>query len=255
MKGKITIPILFVSLLLILTCGEDNQQDLSKYIWNGDQSFWVYSVTGTNIEPYEQTTKINGTETINSINCQVFEQTISNDPSSLAKNYYTDNEKDTVNWYGTSHLTNGVEDYRTTWDPVFLMFQYPFSINKTWVPFNKDGMKPTETPFLGPNMDDDDIDNDGKDDNIDMSIIATVETTEDVVVPAGTFTGAYKIRYDVTIIFHLTRTPYPVTGQLTYYNWYKAEVGQVKGFLNFDMPDEYNADFEQTEELKLYELH
>ncbi|MGQ9707122.1 MAG: hypothetical protein ACUVWP_09045 [bacterium] len=254
MKMNIVFSILLLSFLAIIVCDED-EQNLTKYIPNGDQSYWVFSVTGTDIDPYEKTEKINGTEKIDNTTCQVVEQTFSYDPSLLIKNFYTDNDKDTVNWYGTAHFINGVENYRSLWDPVYLLFKYPFSIGKNWVPFNKQGMKPTEAPFLGPFMEDDDIDNDDKDDNVDMSVIATVEANEDVTVPAGTFTGTYKIKYDVTVIFHLTRFPYPVIGQLIYYNWYKPEVGQVKGHLIFDLPNDWNADFEQTEELKLYELH
>jgi len=251
---KILLLSLVILALFIITCGKE-EQDFSKYIPNGDQSKWVYNVTYNNEEPYVLTEKINGTEVINNIICQVFEETVSNDTSSLTKNYYTDNNRDTLNWYGSAHFINSVEDYRCSWDPVFLMFQYPFTVNKNWVPFNKKGMKPMEVPFLGPEMDSNDIDQDGEDDSVDMSIIATVETTEDVTVPAGTFAQAYKIRYDITIIFYLTRYPYPFTGQMTYYNWYKPEVGRVKGYVKLDLPDEWGKDFEQTEELVTYELH
>ncbi|MGQ9707123.1 MAG: TapB family protein [bacterium] len=250
------IVILSVSIIsfFVITCEKEEWQDLTKYIPNGDQSFWVYKVAPSDGEPYTLTEKLNGTEDIEGFICQVLETTISKDPSFLSEDFLIDNDKDSVKLYGTANFTNGIEDYRASWDPALLMFSFPFFVGQEWKIFDEEGMKPTETPFMGEDMDDDDIDDDGQDDTVDITINAKVELTEDVTVPAGTFKDTFKIKYEMAFTLHLSSQQDPWFTYVTNYNWYKPYVGRVKGSTTIDMPEPFE-DYQDIEELTSYELH
>lgn len=90
------------------------------------------------------------------------------------------------------------------------------------------------------------------DDTIDITIAASVDSQEDVIVTAGTFADCYKIIYNSIMVVHLSSWgDFPLV--LPIYVWFKPGVGRMKMYIQVDLPDPFE-DIEYLAELKSYIL-
>jgi hypothetical protein len=107
------------------------------------------------------------------------------------------------------------------YDPAWRYLVYPLRVNRSWAEAKQDRMSPL---CLGLSAD---VDNDGRDDNVDVEIIRNVVTKEDLTIPMGTFESCYKIRRTIYATFHMTSGG---DAEMSYvqYGWFKPNKGFVQ---------------------------
>jgi hypothetical protein len=174
---------LILALSLLVSCSSNNQGTSLPYYPHGDQSRWTYKTTySLKDEIYYLQYIFNGAATHDQgFTVQVLELWVQD-----------------VGLVGTQYIvadSSKVDVYESTSDtnPMHLL-KFPLMIGNTWRVFD-DG------------------------DDIQKSLVATVVTTENVVVPAGQFNGCYK----VSIISEIDPSYYS-------YYWYDSTVGKVKAY-------------------------
>jgi len=245
-------PILFS--LLIISCGEEGGGGggNENYIPNKEGSTWTYNCVETQTQPYEQTVLVKGTREVCGKNCQIEETTMTLEPDHISRTFFVDNDKDKWIIYGSEEEDSGKITHYHEFHNGLEYVHYPFNVGNEWNIYSAQGIKPLDCPFLSDEFDSNDIDGDGKDDTMDLTISAKVEGTEDVSVPAGNFTDCYKVRYTYDITFHFTQLG---DFHVVYTDdvWTKPYTGTVKWHFVMDMPDPM-PDYEITAELKSYYL-
>lgn len=250
MKTRISIClILLIFLAIVISCDQDDSVGESPdYIPNEEGYSWTYEVEDNTLAEYTRTTAVNGTRDVGGTTCQIMETTNTNN-SNISRTFFTDNEVNTVTIYGYENVVGGIP-YPIYLDTPFAYY-YPYVVGANFTLINEEGMKPTEFPFLF--FEDDDIDNDGTDDSIDVFIQLTIEKQENVSVPAGTFENCFKIHSDGDLVFHLSLLgDYDVN--MDVYSWFKPYIGRVKEETTVEFGIEGFDDFSSTAELLEYDI-
>lgn len=246
-RGLLLFSVLMV-VLTIFSCDEDGD-NLESYIPNEEGSTWVYSVTDNTIGTFTRTVKVKGERVIGETTCQIMEDTKSNAPEDVMRTFFHDNEINTVSIYGYESVTDGNVNWTHYFTEAWVEYYYPFVVGSSLTIIDEKGMNPTDVPFIY--FPDDDIDDDGVDDTIDLTIIAYVQSQEDITVPAGTFEDAFKIYTDGDMTFHLS-TWGDISVEMDNYSWNKPHIGRVKNDTTIDYDTEYIPDYESQSELTTY---
>ncbi len=137
--------------------------------------------------------------------------------------YLDDDDENHVAALGREFYSGAMMTDAVYFDPPWSHFVYPLRVNRNWSEAKQDGLSPL---CLGLPAD---VDNDGKDDAVDVEIIRAVVTKEDLTLPMGTFDECYKIRRTIYATFHMTQGG---DAEMTYvqYGWFKPS----KGFVQYD---------------------
>lgn len=178
---SIIILIIISAVSLLVSCSSNKSETSLPYFPHGDQSRWTYKTTyGLKDEVYYLQYIFNGVaQHDEGFNLQVLELWVQD--VGLVGIQYMVVDSGKVDIYGTTSDTN----------PMHIL-KFPLMIGNTWRVFD-DG------------------------DDMQKSLVATVVTTEDVIVPAGEFKNCYK----VSITSELD------PNYFSYY-WYDSTVGKVK---------------------------
>lgn len=242
---------------LVLSCSDDGSTtpdgEINDYVPDADGSTWTYNVIDNTKATYTSTETINGTRDVNGTSCQILERVDSDDPNSIYRTFFFDNDTNMIRIWGTERVENGTVVNTIYYNTGVLVFVYPLSVGSDWEVISVEGSKPTEIPFIGGFFEDDDLDNDGTDDTVDMDMGATVASQGSVTVPAGTFEDTFKIDQHMDVTLHLTLLgDISVDGDQE--RWFKPYVGNIKNHLTLDYGNPAFPDYEETSELASYSL-
>lgn len=235
MKGNyagFTLTALFLSLVLFMVgCTENNgtlppDEEDPAYLPNTDGSFWTYSYqryqnnvpTG---DPFSVTNTFDGSAVIGNEIVQRLVRTVVGEIS-YEVFLFRDNEKNSYTMYGKEYY-DGTRDMTDSvyFDPAWLWAQYPLAVGTNWQITNVAGISPLAVGLSA------DIDNDGKDDKVDVEINCSTIAKEDVTTEVGIFPGSYKVRRNYYITYYLTQGGESKLDFEQYF-WFKPEKGTVK---------------------------
>jgi len=125
-------------------------------------------------------------------------------------------------------LTYGRELYKegrmltgAYYEPPWTALVYPLAVNRTWSEVKQEGLSPAALALP------EDLDNDGRLDMVDIEVVSTVVTREDLTLPAGTFEDCYKIRRTIYASFHMTAGGDVEAAYVQYY-WFKPYRGYIQ---------------------------
>jgi hypothetical protein len=116
-----------------------------------------------------------------------------------------------------------------------VLLDYPLSLNKTWAECNLTRVSPGNFNL------EEDVDGDGFNDTIDLTITHSVVAIEIVNLPSiGNFEDCYKIEdhYQLHINYSDSTFPYPADYQFEGTSYYRPFIGWVKSALTTDMFNE-----------------
>jgi hypothetical protein len=202
---------------------------------------------------YTSTETINGTRDVNGNSCQIFEEVASNDPNTINRTFFVDNDINALIIWGSERVENGTVVNTNYYNSGVLIFLYPLAVGTNWTVISVEGAKPTEIPFIGGFFASDDLDGDNVDDTVDMDMGGSVLAQEDVTVPAGTFENAFKIHHNMDVTLHLsTWGDIAMDGDQD--RWFMPYVGKLKNHLTLDFANPLIPDYEETSELASYNL-
>ena len=135
--------------------------------------------------------------------------------------FLCDDDENYVECLGREFYVTGVPTGAVYFDPPWYSLNYPLRVNRSWSEAKQQRLSPL---CLGLPAD---VDNDGRDDAVDVEIIRHVVTKEDLAIPMGTFEGCYKIRRTVYAVFHMTQGG-DVEMSYVQYGWFKPNKGYVQ---------------------------
>jgi hypothetical protein len=241
--------------VLYVSCGEDGTGPGvgdEGYFPNGEGSTWTYEVIDDagSLSVRNEIRTVKGTGVVDGVTCQIVEVTFSDDDSTLDRFYIKDDEESRLDVYGIETVNDGtVEEVYYFGDPVSL-FEYPCYVGASWHVYSAKGLKPSDVPFAG--FEDDDLDDDGIPDFVDVTVNADVVARENVSVRAGDFNDCFKVAYTFGLMVYYSEWgAWPMNA--TSYQWFKPYVGFVRTHTVIDLPTPL-PDSEVTEELLSYDL-
>lgn len=236
----ITITFPIAALLFALSCSDE-----SNVVSGGDDPFfdyiptmegctWEYDVlyVSGSYDRYTRIDTISGTREINGENYAIIECAYPHIPDYYEHTFFADDGTSLLTHRGYEVEQNGEVVYYFDYGSVLPIYDYPFVTGNEWDVFAAEGANPSEVPtaFLNWVFAGDDIDGDGIDDTLDITISAEVLEREDVTVPAGDFAECCYIRYDADSMMHMSHYgDYRATG--TKYVWFRPNVGVVKSHM------------------------
>jgi len=132
-----------------------------------------------------------------------------------------DDDENTVEALGREVYYNGRMSGGVYFEPAWAFLTYPLRVNRSWSEVKQTRLSPL---CLGLPAD---VDNDGRDDTVDVEIVRNVVTREDLTLPMGTFEGCYKVRRTVYATFHMTQGG-DVEMDYVQYAWFKPNKGFVQ---------------------------
>ncbi|UCH78677.1 MAG: hypothetical protein JSU81_01640 [Candidatus Coatesbacteria bacterium] len=135
--------------------------------------------------------------------------------------FLADDEKNVVAQWGREFYVGGRLTGAVYFDPAWNFLLYPLRVNRSWSEAKQLRLSPLGLGLPA------DVDNDGRDDTVDVEIVCHVVTKEDLTIPLGTFEGCYKLRRTIYATFHMTSGG---EAEITYvrYAWFKPNKGFVQ---------------------------
>ena len=196
-----------------------------------------------------KTANFDGTRDFKATTCQIFEVTYSDQPDYLVRFFIKDNETTQVNDWGFEFLDNGTVVYTRYFAQGYPLFKYPCVVGTAWTYYSGTGKKPTEVPLTFML---DDMDGDGIDETVDLTITCVITEQEDVTVPAGTFEDCYVIVRTTIMTIHYS--DWGDVAVITIDNvHFKPYIGRIKTYSVTDY-DRLLEDVAITEELTSYNI-
>jgi hypothetical protein len=196
-----------------------------RYFPNGDASSWTYSYQRylNNVpsgDPSEYTELFDGEAVVAGLVTQRLVRFTSGvDDYEIC--FLHDDDENYVECAGREFYVGGVLTGGVYFDRRWTELKYPLRVNGSWSEAKRENLSPL---CLGLPAD---VDNDGRDDDVDVEIVRSVVTKEDLALPMGTFEDCYKIRRTVYAVFHMTQGG-DVDESYVQYGWYKPTVGFVQ---------------------------
>ncbi|MFC1851313.1 hypothetical protein ACFL27_14040 [candidate division CSSED10-310 bacterium] len=234
--------------LSFMSCGDDDDDDdtTMDYFPNADGSSWIFTITDhEDNTTAERTSTIDGTKTFNQVNCQIMKDRLSDEPGTEYYTYAVDTGSELM-VYGYELYENGSLTTTLVLPVPFKNLVYPMTVGQTWQVVAMTDVKLSDFELGEEN---DDLDGDGIDDTMDVTITATVREQANVSVPAGSF-DSFKIESRVVATIHLSSVgDVPMSGVVTNL-WFAPGVNVVKE-LNYNFQQ---ATLTETAELKSYSL-
>ena len=195
------------------------------YFPNGDGSSWTYDYQRylnhvPHGDPFEFTETFDGEAVVGARLAQklVHFETGGEEYELL---FLYDDDENTVEALGREFYLDGRMVGGVYLDPAWWYLAYPLRVNRSWSEAKQTRLSPL---CLGLPAD---VDNDGRDDNVDVEIVRNVVTKEDVTLPMGTFEDCYKIRRTIYATFHMTQGG-DVEVDYVQYAWFKPNKGFVQ---------------------------
>jgi len=195
------------------------------YFPNGDGSSWTYSYQrySNNVphgEPFEYTETFDGEAAVGGRVAQrLVRFAAGNEEYEIC--FLHDDDENYVVALGREFYVGGLMTGAVYFDPEWNYLTYPLRVNRSWSEVKQLKLSPL---CLGLPAD---VDKDGKEDNVDVEIVRTVVTKEDLTIPIGTFEGCYKVRRTVYATFHMTQGG-DVEMNYVQYGWFNAGKGFVQ---------------------------
>ena len=195
------------------------------YFPNGDGSTWTYDYQRylNNVphgEPFEFTETFDGEAVVGSRLAQKLIRFEAGGEEYEVSFLYDDDEN-YVEALGREFYAGGRMAGGVYFEPAWAYLIYPLRVNRSWSEAKQSRLSPL---CLGLPAD---VDNDGRDDNVDVEIVRNVVTKEDLTLPMGTFEECYKIRRTVYATFHMTQGG-DVEADYVQYGWFKPHKGFVQ---------------------------
>ena len=218
---------------LALTAGCSNVGDrppvgdggAPAYFPNGDGSSWTYGCQRyfNNVpygEPSEYTETFDGEVVVAG---RVAQRLVRFSPGvdQYEICFLRDDDENYVEGLGREFYVGGVPTGAVYFDPPWEYLKYPLRVNRSWLEAKQQRLSPL---CLGLPAD---VDNDGRDDAVDVEIVCHVVTKEDLAIPIGTFEGCYKVRRTVYAVFHMTQGG-DVEQSYVQYGWFKPQKGYLQ---------------------------
>jgi hypothetical protein len=196
-----------------------------SYFPNGDGSSWTYEYQRylNNVpcgEPFDYTETFDGEAVVGG---RVAQRLVRAEAGRQGYEvlYLEDDDENHVAKLGHEYYVGPLMVDAVYLEPPWSYLVYPLRVNRSWSEAKQDRLSPLCLGLPG------DVDNDGKDDTVDVEIIRTVVTREDVSLPMGTFEDSYKIRRTIYATFHMTQGG-DVEATYVQYGWFKANKGFVQ---------------------------
>ncbi|NIT35182.1 MAG: hypothetical protein GTN49_01570 [candidate division Zixibacteria bacterium] len=196
-----------------------------RYFPNGDGSSWTYSYQRyfNNVPrggPLEYTETFDGEAAVGGRVAQrLVRFAAGNEEYEIS--FLHDDEENYVVALGREFYVGGRMTGAVYFDPEWSYLTYPLRVNRNWSEVKQLQLSPL---CLGLPAD---VDKDGKEDDVDVEIVRTVVTKEDLTIPIGTFEGCYKVRRTVYATFHMTQGG-DVEMNYVQYGWFNAGRGFVQ---------------------------
>lgn len=227
MKTVYTIFFSFV-FLLAATIGETQEgtpiQNIERYFPDEVGFTWTYKgsvadqIQRVATATYTNVATVKGTAEKKGVQVKIF--TESNQANEGPAESYFFKDQNGIVYYGgepTTPFETQIVPYRVVRFPV--LFHKPFwQIQKAGISFGSD------------------LDNDGKDEEADVSAQITAIGFETITVPAGTFKNALKLEGTLTIQVTLSRNQKVVQMIDKTTNWFGEGVGMLKGVERMEYP-------------------
>lgn len=195
------------------------------YYPNGDGSRWTYRYQRyfNNVpagEPFNYTETFRGAVNTGGTTAQRLKRHVE------GADYYViafiaDDDAAVVSDYGREFYKGGRMAAGAYFDPPWATLVYPLAVNRTWSVVKGEGFDPLA---LGLSTD---VDNDSQPDTVDVEIVRTVVTREDLTLPMGNFPDCYKIRETIYAGFHMSSGG-GVDETYVRYAWFKPGKGFVQ---------------------------
>jgi len=196
-----------------------------SYFPNGDGARWAYHCQRylNNVphgDPYDVGETFDGDVVVNGVVAQRLVR-YCNGADQYDLLFLTDDDANRAAAWGREFYVGSRMVGACYFDPSWSYLLYPLRVNYSWSEVNQRGLSPL---CLGLEAD---VDGDGRDDTVDVEIIRTVVTKEELTLPMGSFQDCYKIRRTVYALFHMTQGG-DVEMDYVQYGWFKPSVGFIQ---------------------------
>ncbi len=231
--------LLFLFAVLVAGCGKKKEKSPTEtqgasYIPFNEGNFWKYAVQPASADSaaYTATMKILGTAEIGGQKMVVMETRKSKQPNNWTKQYFqvTNNALLLAGWESFDAATG--DTTRMLFDALVTWVTIPFKENKTWTIYHYQGSL-AEAPLAGSVLHSSDLDNDGKPEQVDLTIVGQ-SFSEETIQAAGKSFQAVKIDINVNAQVTMSQTHLSIPYTLKFGSfWFAPEVGIVK-ILQYD---------------------
>jgi hypothetical protein len=195
------------------------------YYPNGDGSTWVYNYQRyLNNVPYGE--RFEFTETFDDkavVGSRLAQRLVRFEAGAGDYEicFLYDDDENSVEEVGREFYVDGRLAGGVYFDPAWAYLIYPLRVNRSWSEVKQSRLSPLCLGLAA------DVDNDGREDKVDVEIVRTIVTKEDLSLPMGTFEGCYKVRRTIYATFHMTQGG-DVEMDYVQYGWFKPHKGFVQ---------------------------
>jgi hypothetical protein len=192
--------------------------DTENYFPLNQGDTWVSSQTISGTGMANKTSlimaRVSGTKVINGVTATVITNSYSDTPNTT--DCYLVKDGAGVWNYGDNTAGNSLYKHVAP----YLAFKFPVSTEDTFTAIDKSGID------YGA-----DLDGDGANETMNVSLVTKSSGLETVAVPAGTFANSARVEFDwvVTIKYSSNNTEHTITRKMV--NWYAPGVGVVKSLI------------------------
>ena len=197
-------------------------QDIERYFPDEIGMTWTYRGSVADqvqrVGAYTNIASVKGTAEKKGVQVKIFAET--NQANDGPAESYFVRDKEGITYHGgdpTTPFESQIVPYR--------VIHFPIVLNGTFSQIEKSGLA------FGR-----DLDNDGKDEETDVSARITAVSLETVSTPAGTFKNCLKLQGTMTLQIALSGSGKVVQLTDTTTNWFAPEVGMVKGTEKTEFP-------------------
>ncbi len=226
--------VLALSVVLLTGCSKKKDESPTKtqsasYIPFNEGNFWKYNVqpASSDSAAYTATMKIAGTVEIGGQKMVVMETRKSKSPNNWMKQFFqvTENALLLAGWESYNSATG--DTTRMLFDAPVTWVTIPFKENKTWTIYHYQGSL-ADAPLASSVLQSSDLDNDGKPEQVDLTIVGQ-SFSEETIQAAGKSFQAVKIDINVNAQVTMSQTHLSIPYTLKFGSfWFAPEVGIVK---------------------------
>ncbi len=231
--------IFLFAVILVVGCSKKKKEaptesNAASYIPFTQGNFWKYRVQPANADSsaYSAIMKISGTAEIQGEKWVVMETRNTKSPNNWTKQYFQVRDKALLlaGWESYNAATGDTS--RMFFDAPVKWVSIPFEENKNWTIYHYAGSL-TEAPLAGSVLKSSDLDNDGKPEQVDLTI-AGQSFSEETIEAAGKSFQAVRIDININAAVTMSQTHLSIPYTLKFGSfWFAPEVGIVK-ILQYD---------------------
>lgn len=225
----------------------------SSYIPIDVGSYWIYEIT-SQVGSFNATSKavmaITGEKDVMGKKCAVLTTEIGSTWSyskNIIRTFFYDDRTGNITINGFLQENGGKVLQYEEYERGIIQYKYPFRVGASWTISRAKNINPSSIMLL--NTRTNDIDSDGFDDFVDMTVSAKVVGVDDIKVPAGYFSQCFKIVYSYIIVIHCTFWG-DIDMKVTDTIWFKPYIGMVKEEKVVDWP----TPFDNMDQRMVYSL-